>query len=219
VRLTTVTPALRLLLAASDPALSLWRLVTLLTILIVARSPAAHAGFWGAAVSLMLMPLASDVRTGVLVTSLSLGFCGIARGGFSVNHMDIAPKYAGVVMGVSNTAGTLAGAELASACQTVPIARLHKGIWPGLVVIWCMDFCMLTAMTRWTSYEAAVDQNAGVVGVALSGQLLQRAGGAAVLTGWRHAFGLAAMLCIGGSTIFIRYAQGGRIFGETDQFT
>jgi MFS transporter, ACS family, solute carrier family 17 (sodium-dependent inorganic phosphate cotransporter), other len=57
----------------------------------------------------MLMPLASDVRTGVLVTSLSLGFCGIARGGFSVNHMDIAPKYAGVVMGVSNTAGTLAG--------------------------------------------------------------------------------------------------------------
>ena len=27
------------------------------------------------------------------------------RGGFSVNHMDIAPKYAGVVMGISNTAG------------------------------------------------------------------------------------------------------------------
>lgn len=31
--------------------------------------------------------------------------CLSCRGGFSVNHMDIAPKYAGVVMGISNTAG------------------------------------------------------------------------------------------------------------------
>lgn len=68
------------------------------------------AGFWGAAAGLMLMPLAGSVPVGVAITSLSLGFCGFARGGFSVNHMDIAPKYAGVVMGVSNTAGTLAGA-------------------------------------------------------------------------------------------------------------
>ena len=207
---------LQFLLAASDPALSLWRLVTHLTILIVARSPAAHAGFWGAAVSLMLMPLASDVRTGVLVTSLSLGFCGIARGGFSVNHMDIAPKYAGVVMGVSNTAGTLAGAELASACRQ---CQLFGYVWPGIVVVPSMGVCKFTAMKGWTGCEAAVDQNAGVVGVALSGQLLQRAGGAAVLAGWRHAFGLAAILCIGGSTVFVRYAQGGRLFGETDQFT
>lgn len=72
------------------------------------------AGFWGAAASLMLMPLANGVRTGVAVTSLTLGFCGIARGGFSVNHMDIAPKYAGVVMGISNTAGTIAGGASSS---------------------------------------------------------------------------------------------------------
>lgn len=68
------------------------------------------------------MPLATGVRTGVLVTSLSLGFCGIARGGFSVNHMDIAPKYAGVVMGVSNTAGTLADAE---ECSMYPL-EIHQ---------------------------------------------------------------------------------------------
>jgi hypothetical protein len=89
------------------------------SVLVLQLAATVHAGFWGAAASLVLMPLASDVRTGVLVTSLSLGFCGIARGGFSVNHMDIAPKYAGVVMGVSNTAGTLAGNELAPCLQTV----------------------------------------------------------------------------------------------------
>mmetsp|Transcript_1443 Transcript_1443/g.4290 ORF Transcript_1443/g.4290 Transcript_1443/m.4290 type:complete len:472 (+) Transcript_1443:170-1585(+) len=132
-----------------------------------ARKMVNTAGFWGAAGSLALMPMASGVRQGVLVTSLTLGCCGCARGGFSVNHMDIAPKYAGVVMGVSNTAGTLAG----------------------------------------------------VIGVALSGRLLDRAGGAAELAGWRHAFGLAAVLCISGSTVFIRFARGDKIFGETDQFT
>jgi hypothetical protein len=37
------------------------------------------------------------------------GCLGFSRGGFSVNHMDIAPKYAGMVMGISNTAGTVSG--------------------------------------------------------------------------------------------------------------
>jgi nitrate/nitrite transporter NarK len=30
-------------------------------------------------------------------------------GGFGVNHLDIAPRYAGLLMGVSNTAGTIPG--------------------------------------------------------------------------------------------------------------
>ncbi len=35
---------------------------------------------------------------GVLLTTLTLGCAGFSRGGFSVNHMDIAPKFAGVIM-------------------------------------------------------------------------------------------------------------------------
>jgi ACS family sodium-dependent inorganic phosphate cotransporter len=38
------------------------------------------------------------VGGGVLATTAALGCCGFSRGGFSVNHMDIAPRYAGVVM-------------------------------------------------------------------------------------------------------------------------
>ena len=41
---------------------------------------------------------ARSVGTGVLLTSLSLACAGFSRGGFSVNHMDVAPKFAGVVM-------------------------------------------------------------------------------------------------------------------------
>ena len=59
--------------------------------------------------ALLLMPRASSVGSGITITSIALGFLGCARGGFSVNHMDIAPKFAGVLMGISNTAGTVAG--------------------------------------------------------------------------------------------------------------
>ena len=110
----------------------------------------------------MLMPMATTVGSGVAATSVALGFLGCARGGFSVNHMDIAPKYAGVLMGISNTAGTLAG----------------------------------------------------VIGVAVSGWLLQRAGGAASLTGWYNALGTSSVLTLAGSVIFLRYAKGTRTFGD-----
>jgi hypothetical protein len=81
------------------------------------------AGFVGAAVSLLFMPAATGVTSGVLATSCTLGFAGLARGGFSVNHMDIAPKYAGVVMGISNTAGTLSG-------MGMPLLRIASGVCP-----------------------------------------------------------------------------------------
>ncbi len=106
--------------------------------------------------------MASTVGTGVAATSVALGFLGCARGGFSVNHMDVAPRYAGVLMGISNTAGTLAG----------------------------------------------------VIGVAVSGWLLQRAGGAANLAGWYNALGTASVLALAGSVIFVRYARGTRTFGD-----
>lgn len=55
-------------------------------------------GFWIGSCSLVLMPYMTSVRAGVLCTTCALGACGFARGGFSVNHMDIAPKYAGIIM-------------------------------------------------------------------------------------------------------------------------
>lgn len=66
-------------------------------------------GFVATACMLCLMPAASNVKVGLLATTLALGSAGFARGGFSVNHMDIAPAHAGVIMGISNTAGTLSG--------------------------------------------------------------------------------------------------------------
>jgi len=70
--------------------------------------------------ALMCMPLARGRYSGLLVVTWLLGMAGFSRGGFSVNHMDIAPKYAGPLMGISNTAGTLAGAP------PPPSQKLHQ---------------------------------------------------------------------------------------------
>lgn len=66
-------------------------------------------GFVVASLALMALPLFRTSSGAVFCSSLALGFLALGRAGFAVNHMDIAPRYAGILMGVSNTAGTLAG--------------------------------------------------------------------------------------------------------------
>lgn len=48
---------------------------------------------------------------GTAVTALTLGvaFSGFAISGYNVNHLDIAPRYASILMGLSNGIGTIAG--------------------------------------------------------------------------------------------------------------
>ncbi|KAM7259989.1 hypothetical protein ACFE04_015730 [Oxalis oulophora] len=66
-------------------------------------------GFLIASVALMALPMFRTAGGAVFCSSVALGSLALGRAGFAVNHMDIAPRYAGIVMGVSNTAGTLAG--------------------------------------------------------------------------------------------------------------
>ncbi|XP_014524294.1 probable anion transporter 5 [Vigna radiata var. radiata] len=66
-------------------------------------------GFLVASLALVVIPSFRTSGGAVLCSSVALGFLALGRAGFAVNHMDVAPRYAGIVMGVSNTAGTLAG--------------------------------------------------------------------------------------------------------------
>ncbi|CAK7338320.1 unnamed protein product [Dovyalis caffra] len=66
-------------------------------------------GFIVASLALIGLPFFTTSGGAVFCSALSLGFLALGRAGFAVNHMDIAPRYAGIVMGISNTAGTLAG--------------------------------------------------------------------------------------------------------------
>jgi ACS family sodium-dependent inorganic phosphate cotransporter len=49
------------------------------------------------------------VPLAIALMCVALGLGSFALSGFGSNHLDIAPRYAGALMGLSNTAGTLPG--------------------------------------------------------------------------------------------------------------
>lgn len=51
----------------------------------------------------------TSVGSAIACISLAVGFGGFAWSGFSVNHLDIAPQYASILMGISNTFATIPG--------------------------------------------------------------------------------------------------------------
>uniref|UniRef100_A0A8C5BKH1 Solute carrier family 17 member 8 n=1 Tax=Gadus morhua TaxID=8049 RepID=A0A8C5BKH1_GADMO len=69
-----------------------------------------NCGGFGMEATLLLVVGFSHTR-GVAITFLVLavGFSGFAISGFNVNHLDIAPRYASILMGISNGVGTLSG--------------------------------------------------------------------------------------------------------------
>ena len=63
-----------------------------------------------AAVGLVIVGYLWSNRTlCVLFLTLAVGCSGLAQAGFNINHIDIAPQYAGILMGITNTAGTIPG--------------------------------------------------------------------------------------------------------------
>lgn len=127
-----------------------------------ARKLVNTAGFLLTAVCCLGMTRARSVNEGVLWTMVTMGAAGFARGGFSVNHMDIGPRHAGLLMGLSNTAGTIAG----------------------------------------------------VIGVALTGVILESHGGASNRGGWTTGFATCSVLAIGGNLVFWKYARGEKLFDD-----
>ena len=63
-----------------------------------------------AAVGILLVGyIGSNEVEAVIFLTISVGFSGIIVAGFFVNHIDIAPQYAGVVFGITNTVATIPG--------------------------------------------------------------------------------------------------------------
>jgi len=67
-------------------------------------------GFGGITLSMMAVGYAPDAYIAITIMSIGAALGAFVTGGFSVNHIDIAPRHAGSLLGITNTAGTLAGA-------------------------------------------------------------------------------------------------------------
>ncbi|KAL5007698.1 hypothetical protein ScPMuIL_016504 [Solemya velum] len=66
-------------------------------------------GFGLEAVFLLGAAFSRETITAIVCLTLAVGFSGFAISGFNVNHLDIAPRYASILMGLSNGVGTLSG--------------------------------------------------------------------------------------------------------------
>uniref|UniRef100_A0A0N5AIW1 MFS domain-containing protein n=1 Tax=Syphacia muris TaxID=451379 RepID=A0A0N5AIW1_9BILA len=68
-------------------------------------------GFAGEATFLCCLAFMSDPSLAIAILAMSAGCSGFAIAGFNVNHFDIAPRYAPILMGFSNGFSALAGAS------------------------------------------------------------------------------------------------------------
>ncbi|MBK6489060.1 MAG: ACS family MFS transporter [Gemmatimonadetes bacterium] len=75
----------------------------------VVRKTMQGIGLLGGASFLLLMPLATTATTGVLLMCGAAGSLAFCLAGFGPNCFDIAPRYADVIWGISNTFGTIPG--------------------------------------------------------------------------------------------------------------
>jgi ACS family sodium-dependent inorganic phosphate cotransporter len=66
-------------------------------------------GFGGIATALMVVGYVDSVWLAITIMTLGNAVGAFVTGGFAVNHMDIAPRHAGTLMGITNTAGTIPG--------------------------------------------------------------------------------------------------------------
>lgn len=66
-------------------------------------------GFVGPAVVLMIVGHLMDTTQVIVLMAIANFFLAFSAGGYQVNHLDIAPRHAGLFMGISNTAGTIPG--------------------------------------------------------------------------------------------------------------
>ncbi|KAM0850165.1 hypothetical protein ACQ4PT_053260 [Festuca glaucescens] len=85
-------------------------------------------GFLGPAFFLTLLSKVRTPAMAVLCMACSQGSDAFSQSGLYSNHQDIGPRYAGVLLGLSNTAGVLAGVFGTAATGYI----LQKGSWDNV---------------------------------------------------------------------------------------
>lgn len=73
------------------------------------RKTLQSTAFGLGAAAVCAMPFAHSAVQAVILATISVGGTSIGMGGWGVNHLDVAPRYAGILMGISNTFATLPG--------------------------------------------------------------------------------------------------------------
>lgn len=82
-----------------------------------------------------------NVHSAVGLLIMALGSTSFASAGFQVNHIDISPSYAGILMGLSNTVATIPGIA-----APYVVGLVTSGIHPQTVFQWRQVFYISAAI-------------------------------------------------------------------------
>ena len=83
-------------------------------------------GFGGEALFLLVVGYTRNKSLAIASLVLAVGSSGFAISGFNVNHLDIAPRYASILMGISNGVGTFSG--MICPITTEQITKDHSSV-------------------------------------------------------------------------------------------
>ena len=76
---------------------------------VAVRKTMQTVGLVGGAVFLLMLRGVESPNVAVLLMCGALGVASFCVSGYATNHLDIAPRYAGVLLGITNTVGTIPG--------------------------------------------------------------------------------------------------------------
>ena len=88
----------------------------------------------------------------VVLFSLALSSSALNMSSYNVNHLDIAPRYAGVLMGITNTAGTIPGMI---GPYVVGYLTDNEVMWTSLPCVQCYICLFIFFYYSWTSHMVA----------------------------------------------------------------
>lgn len=81
-----------------------------LTIVVDRKSSIFTAGMWGAGISLVALGyLDYDAKPAIILYIVVVSISCCVHVGFNINHMDLSPNYAGILMGITNGFGATGG--------------------------------------------------------------------------------------------------------------
>ncbi|XP_030745507.1 vesicular glutamate transporter 1 [Sitophilus oryzae] len=94
-------------------------------------------GFGLEATFFLAMAYSHTTLQGMTALTIGVAFSGFAISGFNVNHLDVAPRYASILMGLSNGIGTIAGAVV-PVIKNAIIQHNTKEEWRILIILSAM---------------------------------------------------------------------------------
>lgn len=112
-------------------------------------------GLLSSAIGLVVASMAVTPETAAVALCFSLGLLGFTWAGFGPNHLDIAPRHADVVAGITNTAGTMPG--VIGVLLTGWIVDMTGSFASAFQFSAAVNILGLLVWLRWSTGEKAVD--------------------------------------------------------------